>query len=212
MRKKSDEKRQYIIDTAYQLFRASGFEKTSMAEISAKVGGSKATLYNYYSSKEELFVDCMLDLAEHYLEDIFSSMHDPKMDLQTALHGFGEKALRLICSPEMLDARRLMFAEAERSGIGKMFYEKISSWQEEITGFLARSMDDGKLRQCTPLLASLQFRALLEAEVFEPCILSVRELPLNEETIKNAVDHAVDTFLRAYAPTDISSGGCLPLQ
>jgi len=44
--KKSDIKRRAILDTAYRLFRAQGFDKTSIAEITALVGGSKAQLAN----------------------------------------------------------------------------------------------------------------------------------------------------------------------
>ena len=32
-----------------------GYERTSMSEIAARLGGSKATLYSYFPSKEELF-------------------------------------------------------------------------------------------------------------------------------------------------------------
>ena len=55
MRVKTEERRQAIIEVAREAFTAQGFENTSMAEIASRVGGSKATLYNYFSSKEELF-------------------------------------------------------------------------------------------------------------------------------------------------------------
>ena len=54
MRVKTEAKRQHIVDVAAQAFRELGFEGASMAEICARVGGSKATLYNYFASKEEL--------------------------------------------------------------------------------------------------------------------------------------------------------------
>ena len=65
--KKSDSKRQAILDTAYRLFRTQGFDKTSVSEITAEVGGSKATIYNHFPSKEELFVECMLAAAKNYM-------------------------------------------------------------------------------------------------------------------------------------------------
>ncbi len=39
---RSDIKRQAILDTAYRLFRAQGFVKTSIAEVTAQVGGTPA--------------------------------------------------------------------------------------------------------------------------------------------------------------------------
>ena len=201
MRIKTDEKRQLIIDTAYRLFSANGFEKTSMSEVTAQVGGSKATLYNYFSSKEELFLECMVSITDHFLEGILSNLQDPEVDVETALFDLAKRALRLIFSTEMLASRRLLIAEAERSGIGKLFHEKINSYQQEIALFFDRAMEEGKLRKADPMLAALQFRALLEAEVFEPCIFGVQKVPLSTATVSRTAKNAVTTFLLAYAPS-----------
>ena len=42
--KKSDSKRQAILDTALRLFRTQGFDKTSVSEITAAVGGGPLLL------------------------------------------------------------------------------------------------------------------------------------------------------------------------
>jgi AcrR family transcriptional regulator len=55
MRVKSETKRQTILDVATKAFIELGFNNTSMSEIASRVGGSKSTLYNYFSSKEEIF-------------------------------------------------------------------------------------------------------------------------------------------------------------
>lgn len=199
MRKKNDQRRQAILDAAYEVFRTKGFEGASMSAIKAKSGGSRATLYSYFASKEELFVECFA-LAEPYLKDIFSSLYDPKLDLATTLQRLGERAIELMCSPELLSARRVAIAQAERSGVGKLFYEKIRSGQRELVGFFADAMHEGKLLQSDPVLATLHFRALLEAELFEPCALAARPVPPGKEDVKSAADRAVTAFLRAYAP------------
>ena len=59
MRVKSEARRQAIIDVAKEAFCRQGFEATSMSEIASRVGGSKATLYNYFRSKEEIFIAVM---------------------------------------------------------------------------------------------------------------------------------------------------------
>lgn len=201
MRVKTDEKRQLIVDTAYRLFRANGFEKTSMSEITAQVGGSKATLYNYFSSKEELFVECMFGIAENYLDGIFSHLQDQAGDIRTALQGFGENVTRLICSPEIVAAQRLMIAEAGRAGIGKLFYEKLNSLQEQTAAFIGNAMNTGKLRRGDPRLAAIQLKALMEAEIHDSYLLCVRTTPPDEAEITALTEFAVDTFLRAYAPS-----------
>jgi AcrR family transcriptional regulator len=49
---KSDIKRQAILENAYRLFRAQGFDRTSMADITSEVGGSKATLYSHFPQRK----------------------------------------------------------------------------------------------------------------------------------------------------------------
>lgn len=200
MRKKNEDKRQSILKVAGELFCEHGFEKTSMAEINARVGGSKATLYNYFSSKEELLVECVFDFAEHYLENIFSSLEHPSADLETTLKNFGENVIRVVCTPEMLTVRRLIFSEAKRSCIGQLFYKGIHERQQQTAQFLAKAMEEGKLRREDPMVVTQQFRALLEAEVVEACMLSACEVPLSDEVAREAADRAVSVLLRAYAP------------
>jgi len=200
LRAKTDEKRQLIIDTAYRLFRATGFEKTSMSEITALVGGSKATLYNYFPSKEALFVECMFCIAENYLAGIFSCLQEPAEDIRAALQGFGENVTRLMCSPEIVAVQRLMTAEAGRAGVGKLFYEKLFARREEMAAFIGLAMSTGKLRWADAHLASDQLRALLETEIFCQYILCVRTAVPDNAEITALTERAVDTFFRAYTP------------
>ncbi len=46
------EKRRLILDTAAALFAKQGFNKTSIAEISASCKASKAWIYHYFPTKE----------------------------------------------------------------------------------------------------------------------------------------------------------------
>ncbi|MGD0167978.1 MAG: helix-turn-helix domain-containing protein [Gaiellaceae bacterium] len=46
--------RERILDTALDLFIERGYEKTSLRELAERVGITKAALYYYFSSKEEL--------------------------------------------------------------------------------------------------------------------------------------------------------------
>ena len=48
-----------IIDGALKVFNDVGIEKTTMDEIASESGFGKATLYYYFSSKDEVFVEIM---------------------------------------------------------------------------------------------------------------------------------------------------------
>jgi len=198
--RKSDIKRQAIVETAYRLFRAQGFDKTSMAEITAQVGGSKATVYSHFSSKEELFVECMMAALENYMPGSLKHLDASRPDLRTSLLNFGSSVLDFICSPEQLEVRRLMIAEAARSGTGKLFFDKITALRAQLSVFLGDCMARGKLRPADPDLAAEQLGAMLEAEMLEPLLLQVRDGSPDRHETARAARRAVDAFMRAYAP------------
>jgi AcrR family transcriptional regulator len=198
--RKSDFKRQAILDSAYRFFRAQGFEKTSITEITAEVGGSKATIYSHFPSKEALFVECMMAAAENYMAGTLQHLGAGSSDPAVPLHNFGASFLKFICSPEQLEVRRLMIAEAARSGTGKLFFDKINTLRAHLSAFLSACMASGTLRTGDSNLAADHLGALLEAEILEPLLLHVREASPTPEEIALAVKRGVAAFLRAYAP------------
>src|SRR5271163_682163 len=198
---KSDSKRQAILESAYRLFRAHGFDGTSMTDITTQVGGSKATLYSHFPSKEELFVECMMAALENYMSDTLKHLDASRSDPQAALRNFGASVLNFICSAEQVEVRRLMIAEASRSGTGKLFFDKLTALRSQIASFLDAYMESGMLRRDDPDLAADHLGALLEAEVLEPLLLHAREAAPDEEETAAVSWRAGAAFLRAYAPT-----------
>src|ERR1700761_8996415 len=95
-----------------------------MSEVAARLGGSKATLYNYFSSKEELFAAVMVEKARAHagpLADAFKS----SPDISLAVRRFALDYLRLILDPEIIASKRMTMAEGERCGFGKMIYDEV---------------------------------------------------------------------------------------
>lgn len=195
-----DAKRQAILDTAYRLFRTQGFEGTSISELTAQVGGSKSTIYSHFSSKEELFVECMTAAVEDYVTGTVAKFDASSTDPGAALREFGANILNFGASPDMVAVRRLIIAEASRSGIGKLFYAKITTLRAHMADLLSRFMASGALRPGDAGFAASHLRALLEAELLEPLLLHVREDSPDKDEIALAADRAVTAFLRAYAP------------
>lgn len=199
--RKSDDKRQQLLEVAYRLFSSKGFDNISISRVAAEVGVSKVTIYNYFSSKEDLFVQCVSGVAENYLEDLFAGLDPRGATLSNSLNRLGKRALHLICSSEVVAAYRLAIAEECRHPFSILFYERIASRQAELAAYLAGAMAAGSLHRGDPRLAAAQFRALLEAEVYEPVLLKACAVPPGKQSLRQAAGRAVDTFLRAYAPT-----------
>jgi len=202
--KKGDAKRRAILETAYRLFRTQGFDQTSVSQITAEVGGSKATIYSHFPSKEVLFVECMTAAVNDYIARIVAQSTDELdtsgIDPGVVLRHYGTGFLTFVCSPDIVATRRLMIAEAPRSGIGKLFMAKIAATRAHVVTFLSHLMAAGNLRPDDARLASEHLRALLEAELVEPLLLHARDDSPNDAEIALAADRAVTAFLRAYAP------------
>ncbi len=146
---RSADRRQAILVAAYELFIAEGFDRTSISAIVAKVGGSKGTIYAYFGSKEKLFVDCMFAVPDYALDRMRESL-DANDSLTSQLRSFGEAFLRVACAPDVVAVRRLMISEAERGGIGRLYFERFQSFQDDVASFIATYMARGNLRDADP--------------------------------------------------------------
>ena len=200
---KRNAKRQAILDTAYRLFRTQGFDGTSISQITAEVGGSKATVYSHFPSKEELFVECVTTAVDDYLTEIAQGTAELGVsgtNPDAVLRHYGTSYLKVMCSPDTVAARRLMIAEAARAGIGKLFLARITAMRTHVIALLSELMTNGALRPDDAALAAEQLRALLEAEIIEPLLLDVRENSPSDSEIAFAAERAISAFVRAYAP------------
>ncbi len=59
-----EEKRKHILNKALELFAANGYHTTSMAQLAQVAGISKGSIYNYFTSKEELLRSLIFETFE----------------------------------------------------------------------------------------------------------------------------------------------------
>lgn len=197
MRVKTEARRQAILDAAAEAFRERGFDAASMADVAARAGGSKATLYNYFPSKEELFVAVMLRAARAQAAPIFDTFRTAP-DLRPALLAFGRAYLPFVLSPDVLAIVRMCAADGERTGVGRIVQEHgIKVAWNQVAERLRQAMDEGVLRHADPWQAAVHLKALLEAGVVDRRIKGCSIEPKPEE-IETAVINGVDVFLRGY--------------
>lgn len=69
-----EEKKILIYNCAKELFSANGFKDTNISEITKKAGMAVGTFYNYYSSKEKLFMDIFLEENAKLKQFCFQSL------------------------------------------------------------------------------------------------------------------------------------------
>jgi Transcriptional regulator len=204
MRVKSEARRQAIIDVAKEAFCRQGFEATSMSEIASRVGGSKATLYNYFRSKEEIFIAVMESSATERIAEAFKILEE-NTDIRFTLVDFGMHYLKSIISPDIVAIRRMAINEAERSDIGRHFYENgpKKGWLL-LNHYLQKQVGQNVLVPCDVWVCAMHLKALLESEIVEQHALGVIK-EIDDTQLKNVVTRAVSVFLKAYQTQDKNS-------
>jgi len=81
-----ESKKERIADSAMKLFANADFTSVSMDEIAHKANVAKGTLYNYFYSKEDLYVKIILQRFEKLasiLDGAFGSRNQPWRDLRS---------------------------------------------------------------------------------------------------------------------------------
>lgn len=193
-----DEKREQILKTAYAAFLQDGYAATSMSRIATKVGGSKATLYNYFASKEELFAA----VIEEKCRDFQGIL--PEIDLRTTefrkiLLELGERLLRLWLKDDNIATFRLITAESARfPELGRAFYMSgRQRGKRRLADFFARAQKAGKLRLGNPQDMAVLFVESCKGELLLLKLWNVNPKPAEDE-IKATIEQAVSVFLAAY--------------
>jgi AcrR family transcriptional regulator len=206
MRLRTEEKRNEILGLAAQVFLEQGFARTSMSEIAARVGGSKTTLYGYFRSKEELFVEVVLAEAAKQLLPVLEELDENAPDLRDVLLPMAEKLVTFMLSPDAIAVHRMVMSEAGRSNIGQQYY--LNGPQRGlgyITAFLERASKIGKIRPCNFGMAATHLVALIEAEWVSPALFGVARPAPSRLDIRHSTERAIEVFLSAYATINARS-------
>jgi AcrR family transcriptional regulator len=197
---RTEARHDHILDIAGQVFLETGYERASMSEIARRVGGSKATLYGYFPSKDALFLAVLLNQTQRLREatEAVAASTQPGQ-LRQELLSFGEGFINFLGSELGLAAHRMVLAEAGRSEIGRRFYDEgPKRGAAMMARALQAAMTRGELRPADADVAARHLTGLLLGEVherwFDP------ELPtLTAPQARAMAERSVEVFLRAYA-------------
>jgi AcrR family transcriptional regulator len=194
-------KQRQILDGARQVFLEVGFERACMDHIAARAEVSKATIYNHFHDKKELFVACAREQARAFRERLAALLQAPSGDPEQDLQQFGETLLHFLVSREALALRRMILADTPRfPELGQALLEDGAlSTRHRLAEYLRARTHAGTLRVEDARLAAFQFIALCQGDLYLYVEFGVVPDP-GEDRIREAARGAVRTFLRAYGP------------
>jgi AcrR family transcriptional regulator len=192
MRVRTDEKRQEIIRIASNLFEELGYERTSMSTIAARLGGSKATLYGYFKSKEDL-LRAVLD--RDVSEEADRLMHEflSEKDLRSGLVRLGISYL------SRHHERATSIRTVANQPIAEEFYKSVlrPAWQRLADRF-AEMMKEGRLKFADPWTTAMHWKGLNEWDLLEKHLLSAGASASSNDIV-TAATAAADAFIKVYA-------------
>ena len=177
---KGKKRYELIVKTALELFLKNGYEKTSLSDIVAISGGSLASVYTFFESKEGLFQA----ITEQEIDDFIKEI-DEKIDLKIShsleefLTKFATIIFSIVCTKKSVLLSRTMISEGPKNGgkLGRVFLDQILNKVDLVLiNFFER---DEIKSQLNP-----KFPAKFITKCFKQCVIGLcyyDSLMLNEE-------------------------------
>ncbi|WP_293972811.1 TetR/AcrR family transcriptional regulator [Sphingomonas sp.] len=149
------ERRAAIVAIAKDSFLDKGYEATTMSEIAKTLGGSKGTLWNHFSSKEEL-LRAVFDTVASAFPGCMATILVTQRDIREVLTRFCETFITRISDPQAIGFQRLVIAQADRiPEIARIFFNGAPALDRAmLTDFVGRQMTAGLLRSEAPAHAA----------------------------------------------------------
>jgi AcrR family transcriptional regulator len=196
-RVRTDEKRQEIVRVASELFEQYGFDRTSMSMIADRLGGSKATLYGYFRSKEELFQAWIAYDVPAQSDRLMQEFLSGK-DLKEGFTKLGIAFLTRLLSATPIGNMRMLANQPEGSEMAQAFYNETlrPAWQR-LADRIETLMDEGALKRADPWVATMQWKGLNEWDLLDKRLLGITKQADPDEIVKAATT-AADAFLQLY--------------
>ena len=125
---KGKKRYELIVKTALDLFLKNGYEKTSLSDIVAISGGSLASIYTFFESKEGLFQAIIEQEIDALIKEV-----DERIDLKIShsleefLTKFATIIFSIICTKKNISLGRIMISESSKNGgkLGRVFLDQI---------------------------------------------------------------------------------------
>lgn len=195
----TSKKRESIIIAATQAFRDLGYDATSMDFIAEIAGASKRTVYNHFSSKQELF-QAVLASSMKALVELKNIPYDPKKTLEEQLAKFADAKLASVQTPAWLNLTKVVFSvfikepELARDTIAKADEE-----EDALARWLQEAEQDGRLRVENHDLAASVFWSMITGGFVWPMVIGVE---MEETAVQTLKMEFIETFLNRYSPSN----------
>jgi AcrR family transcriptional regulator len=188
-----------FVEAAEALFLERGFTGTSVNEVVRRAGGSLATLYAQFPTKEALFEAVMSRRAAALFENLVrESSH---ADIEAELGGLAARLLDHVLSEHALAVYRLVIHEGPKlESVRKAFLvNAMDAFRQKLAEYFARAAEGGRMALDEPEAAADTFCSLVLGQLrTRAACAGAASVPKVQRT--RHIQRAVRDFLRIYPP------------
>ena len=198
MRTKTEAKRSAILQAAAAEFLERGYHATSLAHVAASMGSSKATIYNYFPTKAELFSAVLMLAAKPAIAALLEVFDDPA-PFPEQLTAFARAYVEMHAGEIAVELQRLMVSERglARAVLRTMREEPdIHGWPR-MARIFSEQQEQGRLSTGDVDEMVRVFRTLLHGDLPMQSLIGERDAFTLAEMYASA-DATVRFFLAAY--------------
>ena len=153
-------KRELILEAGIQVFSKKGYRNAKMEEIAVAAGIGKGTIYEYFSSKLQLFQEIMESSYQRYSDSI-SNINNSNMSFKEIIQIITERHLRF-CQQNM-ELSRIIFWDAEiiDEELKEWIYSKRKEKEAILISLIEEGIRRGELRETDAGLVTLMVGGIL---------------------------------------------------
>ena len=191
LKKGGENTRERILGAALDLFSRKGFSATSVREIVHRVGIRGSSLYNHFSSKEEILSTLLSDLSPWRFSEVLAPGNGEPPPPEEVFARIIDDMTEFLYSPENKKFSRLVLMEllhGEKSN-SRYFTSYLESIRSQLAGYFRQLIERGLVQDADPFLLCDEFIVPLIYMQFQYFVLDGDKKHL--ETIK--------TFYRRHA-------------
>jgi TetR/AcrR family transcriptional repressor of mexJK operon len=207
---RSTQRRRELLTTAADMFLARGYDRVTLDEIVAEVGGSKSNVYKHFKGKEGLFIAALENLSSEISGAILDS-EGFSLPLRQALTMIGQTFYKAVLHPRAIALQRLAIAESSRfPQVAQTWFDRGPRiFHEAMTQFFEERGARGELPACDAREAAILFHDMMAFDFSQQLLLGIMRPP-KAPVVEAKVRSVVEAFLNGFAherEQNLSSGG-----
>ncbi|UQZ89866.1 hypothetical protein C4J81_11845 [Deltaproteobacteria bacterium Smac51] len=194
---RSARKKKAMLEAAWQVLAREGYERASLDMVLSLCGGSKATIYNYFKSKEDLFGKAVFARSYELSRRVFQDFSDQE-DFITELYIFGLRYLNFYLNTDLLEISRVAMAEGKNLDYGRVLYEEgfRKNWAT-VAVYLEKHIEPEKFLTGGSWTAAMHLKGLLDREMLIRRAWGVMD-GIDDKDLRDVVQSGITAFARIY--------------